>query len=87
MLDTSSLAFLLDLTSRSSQRSRIFFCAFSSTEPSFASIKSFFPLTSKVRTRFPVPSQMVIFSSPALSDRTIWCPDFVWIIRVLLSSA
>ena len=82
----SSLPVLLVLISRSSHCRTIFFFALISTLPSFPSMSSFLALQSKVRTRFPVLSEMTIFSSPDLSDRQIWCPDLVWIIRVVLSS-
>src|SRR2546425_7334627 len=60
------------LISRSSHSRTSFFSACSSTSPSFASMRNFFAFTSKVTVRFPDMSPMMIFSSPFLSEITIW---------------
>src|SRR5260370_8072668 len=49
-------------------------------------MRTFFFFTSKGMVRFPLLSAMTIFSAPFLSSRMIWCPDLVWIIRVVLSA-
>ncbi len=72
LLPMSILAVFLVLISMSSHCRTIFFLAWISMSPSFASTRNFFSLTSKVMVRFPDLSAKVIFSSPSLSLSTIW---------------